>query len=607
MNSPVAGIVQPTLAAASRLVATPITATVAVIPVIAIALVAIASIVMGAASLRWSRTTSDFLVASRSVRPRLNAAAICGEYLSAGTFLGLGGLVLVFGVDMLWYPVGYTAGYLVLMFFVAAPLRRFGAYTIPEFAEGRLASPGLRRLAAIFVLIIGWLYLMPQMKGAGLTIRTLTGAPFWVGVVLVGVIVTGNVAIGGMRGVTFVQAFQYGVKVIAISVPALVLIAVTLSRGVDIGQIFDDNAPVVRDETTLAVPGRSTMQNAEPVELDDGERVRTIAPGRTVVFGGQQIRLDAGEPLPTFSAAKRADGDDWSRPFRSGDSGRSHPLYAAISVVLATFLGTMGLPHILVRFYTNPDGPATRRTIRVVLALLALYYIWPPVYGVLGRYWSPELLAGRETDGVVLQLPSRILAGRPGELLTGLVSAGAFAAFLSTASGLLVSVAGAIGYDLTGAGRPGIRRRSMGDVGRFRVAAVGAGVVAVVLGLSMRTFALNQAVGWSFAIAASSFCPLLLLGIWWPRLTARGAAAGMLVGGGLCVGAILFNLLGPVIGGWPGALLGQPAAWTVPLAFATAISVSLADRASLDPDHARRILAQMHTPEPLRTTAEPTR
>ena len=581
-----------------------IVAAVAVIPVAAIAVVALASIVMGAASLRWSRTTSDFLVASRSVRPGLNAAAICGEYLSAGTFLGLGGLVLVFGVDMLWYPVGYTAGYLVLLFFVAAPLRRFGAYTIPEFAEGRLASTALRRLAAIFVLIIGSLYLMPQMKGAGLTIRTLTGAPFWVGVVLVGVIVTGNVAIGGMRGVTFVQAFQYGVKVIAISVPALVLLGVTLSRGVDAGELFRDGPPVVRETTSIRIPASSQMQTSRAVELDDGERIRTIPPGRTDVFAGQRIVLEAGQPLPTFSAAKRADGPAWMRPFRSGGSGRSHPLYAAISVVLATFLGTMGLPHILVRFYTNPDGPATRRTIRVVLALLAIYYVWPPVYGVLGRYWSPELLAGRETDGVVLQLPSRVVGGRPGQILTGLVSAGAFAAFLSTASGLLVSVAGAIGYDLTRSSGSPRRRRDIGDVGRFRVAAVGAGAVAIILGLSMRSFALNQAVGWSFAIAASSFCPLLLLGIWWPRLTARGAAAGMLVGGGLCVGAILFNLLGPAIGGWPGALLGQPAAWTVPLAFATAVTTSIVDRASLDPDHARRILAQMHTPEPLRRATD---
>lgn len=108
----------------------------------AVALVVVATVLVGAFGLRISRTTSDFYVASRTVGPRLNAAAISGEYLSAASFLGIAGLVLVQGPDMLWYPVGYTAGYLVLLLFVAAPLRRSGAYTLPDFAEARLASQG---------------------------------------------------------------------------------------------------------------------------------------------------------------------------------------------------------------------------------------------------------------------------------------------------------------------------------------------------------------------------------------------------------------------------------------------------------------------------------
>jgi cation/acetate symporter len=574
------------------------------IPVVAIAVVAIASIVMGALSLRWSRTTSDFLVASRSVRPSLNAAAICGEYLSAGTFLGLGGLVMVFGVDMLWYPIGYTAGYLTLMFFVAAPLRRFGAYTIPEFAEGRLRSPAVRRLCAAFVLIIGWLYLLPQMKGAGLTIRTLTGAPFWVGVVLVGAIVTGNVAIGGMRGVTFVQAFQYAIKIVAIAVPAIVLLGVSFGRGVDGHRLFDASNPVARSNLTVTLTRSGTLTTTAPIELDDGDQVRILAAGSHEVFAGQRIVLTKGQVIPTMSRAKQADGRSWLTPFTTGTSGRSHPLYAAISLMLATFLGTMGLPHILVRFYTNPDGPATRRTITVVLAMLAAYYVWPPVYGVLGRYWKAELLITGETDSVVLRLPARLVGGVMGELLTGLVAAGAFAAFLSTASGLLVSVAGALGYDL-------IRPARVGEVMRFRIAAIAAGIVAVVLGLSLRNFAINQLVGWAFAIAASSFCPLLVLGIWWRRLTAAGASAGMVVGGGLAVGAIGYNLFGRALSGWPGALLGQPAAWTVPIAFLTAVSVSLVTArrpsVSLTSAAVASSFALLHTPERLRRRPESAR
>src|SRR4029079_5367993 len=125
-------------------------------------------------------------IASRAVGPFLNASAISGEYLSAASFLGIAGMVMSFGYDVLWYPVGYAAGYLFLLLFVAAPLRRFGAYTIPDFAEGRFGSPAFRSIAVGFVLLIGLFYLLPQMKGAGLTVSSITGAPYWVGVVVVG-------------------------------------------------------------------------------------------------------------------------------------------------------------------------------------------------------------------------------------------------------------------------------------------------------------------------------------------------------------------------------------------------------------------------------------
>ena len=142
---------------------------------IAVALVAVATIAVSAFGLRISRTTSDFYVASRSVGPMLNALAIGGEYLSAASYLGAAGLILAFGADMLWYPVGWTAGYLVLLVLVAAPLRRSGAYTIPDFAEMRLESTNARQAATILVVLIGWLYLLPQFQGAGLTLRTVTG------------------------------------------------------------------------------------------------------------------------------------------------------------------------------------------------------------------------------------------------------------------------------------------------------------------------------------------------------------------------------------------------------------------------------------------------
>ena len=136
----------------------------------AVVVVVVATLAIGTWGLRFSRTTSDFFVASRTVRPALNASAIGGEYLSAASFLGVAGLVLAFGAEMLWYPVGWTAGYLVLLVLVAAPLRRSGAYTLPDFAETRLESRVVRRVSSLLVVAIGWLYLMPQFQGAGIAL-----------------------------------------------------------------------------------------------------------------------------------------------------------------------------------------------------------------------------------------------------------------------------------------------------------------------------------------------------------------------------------------------------------------------------------------------------
>ena len=494
----------------------------------AIVFITVVTVVIGAFGYKISRNTSDFLVASRTVSPRLNASAISGEYLSAASFLGVAGLIMVNGVDMLWYPVGFTAGYLAMLLYVAAPLRRSGAYTLPDFAEARLRSSGVRTLATGFVVLIGWLYLVPQLQGAGLTLTTVTGAPSWVGAVVVGAVVTLNTAVGGMRSITFVQAFQYWVKLTAIAFPAMVLLAVWFHR---------DGAPS---------PARQPL-------LDDGDRWLV--------------------PLTGLGA---------------------HPLFTDYSLILATFLGTMGLPHVLVRFYTNPDGRAARTTTLVVLGLLGIFYLFPTVYGALGRVYVPHLLRDGNADAVVLVLPDAALGGLSGQLFGGLVAAGAFAAFLSTASGLLVSVSGVLSTDLFGRWSGG-----HGSVRDFRRAAMVAGVVPLLLALQAGSLGLSTVVGLAFAVAASTFCPLLVLGIWWRRLTPVGAGAGLLVGGGLSGIAVLITVLGPPLSGWPGTLLAEPAAWTVPISFAVMVLGSLATQKQVPAD-VGRTMVQLHAPERLR-------
>ncbi|MET0493995.1 MAG: cation acetate symporter [Actinoplanes sp.] len=526
---------------------------------------------IGAYGLRFARTTSDFLVASRSVSPTWNAAAISGEYLSAASFLGVAGLVLRYGVDVLWYPVGFAAGYLALLLFVAAPLRRSGAFTLPDFCQVRLRSPVLRRLATVFVVFIGCLYLVPQLQGAGLTFTTVTGGRYEWGALLVGLVVTANVALGGMRAITFVQAFQYWLKLTALAVPVIFLILQWQSDGRPAvtppsGPVFSASTTVVfSDAATLTLPDGSTQQ---------------VAAAEERVFA-------AGQPVPQVSSVDANLGPHWLLP--GGDT----TLFATYSLILATFLGTMGLPHVLVRFYTNPDGASARRTTLVVLALVGLFYLLPTLYGVLGRIYTPQLLMTGRTDAVVLLLPEAALGGgHLGQALGALVTAGALAAFLSTSSGLLTSVAGVVFTDILHADRGG-------SVRDFRVATVLAAIVPMVLSIYVSNMDVSRVVGLAFAVAASSFCPLLVLGIWWRGLTDVGAIAGVLAGGGAAMAAVLLTVLGPPLTGWPAQLVGQPAAWTVPLAFLVMVAGSLLTKRRV-PGDIGALMLRLHAPESLR-------
>ncbi|MHB8554733.1 MAG: sodium/solute symporter [Candidatus Dormibacteria bacterium] len=607
-------------------------------------LLAMAAVSLGAGlfARRFAHTTSDFMVAARALPPRVNAAAISGEYLSAASFLGIAGLVMQFGYDVLWYPVGYAAGYLLLLLFIAGPLRRFGAYTIPDFAEGRFDSPRFRRLAVGLVLVIGFFYALPQMKAAGLTVQTASGLPYWVGVVAVAVIVIAAVTGGGMRGITFVQSLQFAVKIFAISLPAFLLLLHFAGPAAPFSPRPGDLARLPRQTsyqvskgelwqlpaaTVLNVPGRTAVAwsrgnlvrapgavtaevSGSPAPTATPRQERRIEIGRrrlvprgTVVWqSATTVTLAAGAAAPYGSSTPASTTQSWMRPFGPLAGGSGHPLLFTYSLIMAILLGTIGLPHILVRFYTNPDARASRRTALLVLFLLGAFYIWPPVYGALGRVLDPSLYGGNLTDSVVLVLPG-LLGGWLGQLLLAVVSAGAFAAFTSTLSGLMVSLAGALGHDLYGrwlrpAATPAARRRA------FQVAAVLAGVVAGGLGLMVDQFDISVLVGWAFAIAASSFFPLLVLGIWWPRLTTAGAALGVALGGGLSTLAISTTMVATVspplelfLARESGlaVVLAQPAIVTVPVAFLAMVATSWLRPGP--PAGVAAKMVQLHAPE----------
>jgi Na+(H+)/acetate symporter ActP len=562
--------------------------------VAAIAVVTVITLIIGARGLRIARTPADFMVAARQVPSFLNASAISGEYLSAASFLGIAGLAMLEGLGALWYAVGYAAGYLVLLVAVAAPLRRFGAYTIPDFAEGRLESAQLRQAATGIVLIICGFYLLPQLKGAGLTLQVAFGGPQWIGVIVLGVIVTLNIASGGMRGITTVQAFQYWLKITALALPALFLLMFLHHPA--IGSI-DKAAPRTFDHrTTIEFPQTEQLTVARTVrvgafgQLDGVGRDGAVAlvAGVHTVHAGTNLIFPAGARAPAIHDSPTLTAQEWTSPLLHLGGEPIHPLAATYGILLATVLGAMGLPHILVRFYTNRDGQAARRTTAFVLLLLGCFYVFPAIFAVLGRLEAPGLYVSGQTDSVVLVLPRMASSGMVGALLGALVAAGAFAAFLSTSSGLLISMAGALSHDIMGRG-----------VRAFRGSAILIGLVMTGLGIFVAGISINVLVGWAFAIAASTFCPLLLLGIWWRRLTWIGALGGLVLGGATSSLAVILTMLGFGKTGWPAVLLGEPAIWTVPLAFLAMVSLSLATPRALPHDVTQKLLA-LHLPERVR-------
>jgi cation/acetate symporter len=662
------------------------------IPVGFVALMTLATIVLGIYATRKAKTASDFFVAGRSVSVFWNASAISGEYLSAASFMGIAGLLMKNGYDALWYPVCYATGYLFLLLFIAGPLRRFGAYTIPDFAEGRFDSPAFRKVAVTFVLFIGFFYTMPQMKGAGVTMGTILNWPYWAGIAIVGVVITFNVAFGGMKGITFVQAFQYWAKLFAISVPIFVLTPILggYSEKLSLDSLLPESRPRVPIGVTVKVkgirdypanvlscaPGHVTVlqfpegaviarvspvRKPEPGEDPVGELLligeesptglgtrtdftrRTeereflragettkefrLPPGSLVMANDQCAVTRGGVPVlkdgrAIVTAAKiefqepalvkfwanegspnAPTGRRWLAPFGPLTSKYGYPLLYTYSLIIALICGTAGLPHILVRFYTNPDGRAAKRTTLWVMVMLGGFYVFPPIWGAMGRQGVPELYANSTTDAVVIRLPAILENKLLGQILIGITSAGAFAAFMSTFSGLLVSMSGALAHDIYGKmlrpnASPGSRMVA------FKVAAVLIGAASMALGLLVESFDIAMMVGWAFAIAACSYFPLLLLGAWWKGLTKVGAGGGMLIGGLLALAAIVSTMLidkkviqlefSPLTR----SLLEQPAIWGVPLSISLMVVLSKLTPGLIPPDVNLKML-RLHAPEEL--------
>lgn len=544
---------------------------------------------------RFNQTTAEFYLAGRQVGYIANASAICGDYFSAASFLGVAAAIYAGGLDGAWFGAGFGAGFVPVVLFFASPLRRFGEYTLPDFLTARFQSPAVRVMAVALVQLICLLYLAPQMLAVGQIWEILVGpglgglTPYDTGVVVTSLLMLFYAALGGMRGTTWNQVVQFWILTTAMLLVVVLGVLYSFHYTRALGRITEEPllAPVVFRVGDLPVEQARTYMRPEYWE-------REIAP-----------RL--GDPNAEVTVLMPVQSRLSGRPMRFVEPGSRYNWLTQFSVILTLVAGTSGLPHIMNRFYTNPSGPVARITTVYVLGFVAVFYVLAGVAGVLGRALVPELLGvsgasvplTRVVD-TVLAVPDAVLPflaqSLGGDFGLGYVAAGAFAAALSTMGGLLIASAASWGHDLyekyIDPGAPEWRKVAVGRGAVFLMS-----LLSLAVGLGLPALGLDKAypalialmVTWAFGVAGGGFFPVLFMGIWWRGTTTRGALAGMVLGG---FGSALFILANVLHVTWPGApawlrtagALTFPAIVTVPVAFLAIYLVSMLDRQNLPPN-----------------------
>jgi cation/acetate symporter len=469
----------------------------------------------------WSRvrTTSGFYVAGRGVPAVANGMATGADWMSAASFISMAGLISFMGYDGAMYLMGWTGGYVLLALLLAPYLRRYGRFTVPEFVGDRYESQAARVVAVICAVFVSFTYVAGQMRGVGIVFSRFLEVDINLGVFIGGGIVLIYALLGGMRGITYTQVAQYCVLILAYLIPAVAI--------------------------SLKMTGQPIPQIGFGSELIEGENA-----GMYLLQAIDQIHRDLG--LPEYTGA-----------FVAGKKS----MIDIFAITMALMVGTAGLPHVLIRFYTVPSPRLARWSALWALIFIALLYTTAPAVATFARVNLIQSLNGtpydevpewfrnwettgliefndRDGDGLIrysgdpaeheLEIDRDIIVLANPEIaqlpawVVALVAAGGLAAALSTAAGLLLVISSSISHDLF----KSILRPDMSEAQELvlaRVAACGAIFVAIYFGVRPPDY-VAATVAFAFGLAAASFFPVLVLGVFSKRVTKQGAIAGMLSG-----------------------------------------------------------------------------
>jgi len=500
------------------------------------AFVVITMVVVIRASKR-NATADEFFTGGRAFSGPQNGIAIAGDYLSAASFLGIAGAIAVYGYDGFLYSIGFLVAWLVALLLVAELLRNTGRFTMADVLSFRLKQRPVRLAAATSTLTVSLFYLLAQMAGAGglvallLDVRSRGGQSIVIAVV--GVLMIVYVLVGGMKGTTWVQIIK---AVLLIAGAGLMTVMVLAKFGLNFSEILGSAQTAITGSDSKAVAARDVL-----------------APGAQ--YGGSltsQINF--------------------------------------VSLALALVLGTAGLPHVLMRFYTVPTAKEARRSVVWAIALIGAFYLFTLVlgYGAAAMVGPDRILAAAGGQNSAAPLLAFQLGG---VVLLGVISAVAFATILAVVAGLTITASASFAHDIYASVLKSHKVTEAEQVRVSRITAVVLGVVAIGLGILANGQNVAFLVALAFAVAAAANLPTILFSLYWRRFNTRGALWSMY--GGL-ISTIVLIVFSPAVSGAKTAMipgvdfaffpLANPGIVSIPLAFALGVIGTLTSPDRGDPE-----------------------
>ncbi|WP_437881408.1 cation acetate symporter [Pseudomonas sp. LRF_L74] len=427
-----------------------------------------------------SKSASDFYTAGGGITGFQNGLAIAGDYMSAASFLGISALVFTSGYDGLIYSIGFLVGWPIILFLIAERLRNLGKYTFADVASFRLKQKEIRTLSACGSLVVVAFYLIAQMVGAGKLIELLFGLNYHVAVVLVGILMVMYVLFGGMLATTWVQIIK---AVLLLAGASFMAIMVLKHVNFDISALFS-------------------------------EAIKVHPKGEAIMSPGGLVK----DPI------------------------------SAISLGLALMFGTAGLPHILMRFFTVSDAKEARKSVFFATGFIGYFYILTFIIGFGAILLVSTNPAFKDASGALLggnnMAAVHLADAVGGSLFLGFISAVAFATILAVVAGLTLSGASAVSHDLYASVFKKGQASERDELRVSKITTVILGVLAIGLGILFEKQNIAFMVGLAFSIAASCNFPVLILSMYWKKLTTRGAMIGGWLG---LLTAVGLMILGPTI------------------------------------------------------------